>query len=530
MIPRPSTVEPDRGEFRLTPATTLSAAPGLERAAAWLRATLGPATGCFLPPGDDIRLSVDRSLPDEGYRLRITADGVNLTGGTPAGVFHGLQSLLQVLPPEVYRRAPVTGVDWLLPAMTVDDAPRWPWRGCMLDVARHFMPKADVLRFVDLLSVHKLNVLHLHLTDDQGWRLPIPGYPRLVEIATWRHGTMRGSRQHGVVDDRPHGGYYTADDLREIVAYAADRHITVVPEVDLPGHMQAAVAAYPQLGNGLADVGVRTGWGVSPHVLNVSDAALDFCRAVIDELCAIFPGRYIGIGGDECPKDEWKASPAAQDRMRELGLPDETALQAWFVGQVAGHIAGHGRTVHGWDEILEGGAPGGALIAAWRGPEAAVRAVRAGHHVVSCPDMWTYLDYRQSDAPDEPIPVGTRLSVADVYTFDPVPPGLTLAEAGLVLGAQCNVWTEHLPSARAVDYAAFPRLASFAEVMWSGPAEGFTSRLASHLDRLDALGVEYRPPGGPHPWQRRPDAQGFPKTRAQREAEIRAMLGAPFMQ
>ncbi len=524
VIPRPVTVAGSPGSFELDTGTPLDAAPGLDGVAAWLRATLGPATGLSLPAGPGgIVLRTDPGLPPQGYTLTVTPAGVHLVGGAAAGVFHGAQTLRQLLPPAALRRARISPGPWRLPGVQVSDAPRFGWRGVLLDVARHFMPVADVLRFVDLIAFHKLNVLHLHLTDDQGWRVQVPGRPRLTDVGAWRPRSMLGASGHGRYDGRPHGGYYTGDDLREIVAYAAARHVTVVPEIDLPGHMQAAIAAYPSLGNGQAPPAVRTAWGISSQVLNVSDDALDFCREVLDEVCAIFPSPVIGIGGDECPTDEWRASPAAQARIRDEGLADERELQAWFTGRIADHLASYGRRVYGWDEILAGGAPAGAVIAGWRGTGPAALAARAGHDVVSCPDMSAYLDYRQSALPDEPTPVGTLLTVADVYAFEPVPPGLTADEATRIIGAQANVWTEHLESARRVDYMAFPRLCAFAETVWSSPERDladFSARLAPHLARLDALGVEYRPIDGPRPWHARPDAPGRPREAADRIAEL----------
>ena len=472
----------------------------------------------------DVPGIIDPALPTEGYTLRVTADAVRLAGGSAAGLFYGRQTLRQLVAPAALRQA--TEGPWEIPCTEVTDAPRFAWRGVLLDVARHFMPVADVLRFVDLIAFHKLNVLHLHLTDDQGWRLQVPGRPRLTEIGAWRPRSMLGASGHGRYDGRPHGGFYTAADLREIVAYAAARHVTVVPEVDLPGHMQAAIAAYPHLGNGGPAVGVRAAWGISTHVLNVSDAALDFCRAVLDQVCAVFPSPLIGIGGDECPTDEWRASPFARSRMRAEGLTGEHELQAWFTARVAEHLAAHGRRVYGWDEILAGGAPPDATIAAWRGPGPAVLAARAGHDVVSCPDMSVYLDYRQSEHPDEPTPVGTLLTLAHVYAFDPVPAGLSGSEAARIIGGQANVWTEHMESARRVDYMAFPRLCAFAERVWSSapPDFGdFTDRLAGHLPRLDALGVNYRPLDGPRPWHARPDAPGNPRAHRDRLAELAEM-------
>jgi hexosaminidase len=524
MIPRPTSSAVGASGFVLDAGTTVDAGPGLGPVAAWLRATLWPATGITLPAGDSgITLRTDPGLPPEGYDLSVTPSGVRVAGADAAGVFYGAQTLRQLLPPDTLRRAPVSDGPWWLPEVRITDAPRFGWRGVLLDVARHFMPVADVLRFVDLIAFHKLNVLHLHLTDDQGWRLQVPGWPRLTDVGAGRPESMLGSFGHGRYDGRPHGGCYSADDLREIVAYAAARHVTVVPEIDLPGHMEAAIAAYPSLGNGGPKPSVRTAWGISTRVLNVSDGALDFCRAVLDEVCAIFPSRLIGIGGDECPKDEWRSSADAQARMRTEGLADEQALQAWFIVRMAEHLAGHGRRVYGWDEILEGGAPAGAVIAGWRGVGPAIVAARAGHDVVSCPDMSVYLDYRQSDLPDEPTPVGTVLTLADVYAFEPVPAALTGADADRIIGAQANVWTEHMESARRVDYMAFPRLCAFAETVWSSADRDFTyfsERLVRHLARLDALGVNYRPPDGPRAWHARPDAPGRPRQAADRLAEL----------
>jgi hexosaminidase len=359
-------------------------------------------------------------------------------------------------------------------------------------------------------------VLHLHLTDDQGWRFEVPGWPRLTSVGAWRPSSMLGARIHEKHDGRPHGGFYTSDDLREIVAYAAERFITVVPEIDMPGHMQAAIAAYPQLGNGFSG-GVRTEWGISTHVLNVEPEALDFCKAVLDHVCDLFPSEFIGVGGDECPTDEWAAA----------GIPSPLEVQSWFTAQMAAHLATRGRRVFGWDEILGGGAPAGALVAAWRGVEPTRVAVRAGHDVIACPDIAAYLDYRQSEDPGEPTPVGTLLTLADAYAFEPVPSDLTATESSRVIGGQANIWTEHMESARRVDYMAYPRLCAIAEALWSPAADrdfaDFSARLEPHLSRLDALGVNYRPLSGPRPWDARPDAPGYPRTLADRLAQLHEM-------
>ncbi|MUL42508.1 beta-N-acetylhexosaminidase [Streptomonospora sp. PA3] len=522
LVPRPAELSTGAYDgLALTPSTRIDADSAARGAEVWLRAELGAATGLPLPRGDgqsaQLRLSVDPAagLGAEGYRLIVDAEGALIVGHDPAGVFYGAQTLRQLLPPTAYRRAPAAGPgQWRLPSVRITDRPRFGWRGCMLDVARHFMPKHDVLRFIDLLALHKLNVLHLHLSDDQGWRVEIERYPRLTEVGAWREESQVGAGLPPAFDGRPHGGYYTRDDIREIVAYAAQRHITVVPEIDIPGHSQAAIAAYPELGEG-EPVGVGRQWGIIDNVLNVTDATLEFYRNVFDEILELFPSRYVCVGGDECPKKQWRVSDTAQRRIREEGLADEDELQSWFVRHFDAYLTERGRRLLGWDEILEGGLAPGATVMSWRGTEGGVAAARAGHDVVMCPTDTSYLDYRQSDGADEPIPVGTVLTTADVYAAEPVPAELSEQEARHVLGAQVNVWTEHMDSPRAVDYMVFPRLSAFAEAVWSaGPRDyaEFLPRLEGHLLRLEALGVEYRPLSGPRPWQRRPGVAGRPRS------------------
>ncbi|MEU5308164.1 beta-N-acetylhexosaminidase [Streptomyces sp. NPDC021562] len=531
VIPEPrDAVVHGGGFFELDARTGLSAGEGAAPTERWLRGTLGAATGLPLPPGagaDDnvVRLSVDPAvtadLGVEGYRLTVTPTGVDLAGGGPAGLFWGAQTLRQLLGPDAFRRAPLPGGSRRLPLCRIEDAPRFRWRGLLLDVARHFMPKEGVLRYLDLMAAHKLNVFHFHLTDDQGWRLPIERYPRLTEVGSWRSRTKFGHRASPLWEEKPHGGHYTQDDIREIVAYAAERHITVVPEIDVPGHSQAAIAAYPELGNtdviDTASLTVWDTWGISPNVLAPTDNTLRFYEGVFEEVLELFPSEFVHIGGDECPKDQWRASPAAQARIRELGLADEDALQAWFVGHFAKWLAARGRRLIGWDEILEGGVAEGAAVSSWRGYGGGIAAARAGHDVVMCPEQHVYLDHRQADGADEPVPIGYVRTLEDVYRFEPVPPELDASQARRILGTQANLWTEVMEDHARVDYQAFPRLAAFAEVAWSAlPAPrdrdfaGFEHRMTAHYRRLDALGVGYRPPGGPLPWQRRPGVPGRP--------------------
>ena len=520
VIPRPAQVVPgEEGGLTLTSATRVSADPEARGTLVWLQRELGAATGLPLASGSEdsqIRLSVDpgAGLGREGYRLIIDGEGAIIVGNDPAGVFYGAQTLRQLLPADAHRDAPLGRAEWTLPAVRITDAPRFSWRGLMLDTARHFIPKREVLRYIDLMALHKLNVLHLHLSDDQGWRVQIDRYPKLTEQGSWRARSQLGTPPPGrepEFEERPHGGFYTKDDIREIVAYAGARHIDVVPEIDVPGHSQAAIHAYPELGEvGPIPVGER--WGIFEEVLAVTDEVVEFYRNVIDEMLELFPGTYFHVGGDECPKTQWKNSESAQRRIREEGLADEDELQSWFIRQLGDHLAARGRRLVGWDEILEGGATPGATVMSWRGEAGGIAAAKAGHDVVMSPTATSYLDYKQSESEEEPVRVGTLLRARDVYLAEPVPAELTEEEARHVLGAQVNVWTEHIDTPRRLDYMVFPRLSAFAEKVWSVGERDyaeFEPRLAHHLTRLDAAGVEYRPLDGPRPWHTRPGVHGW---------------------
>ncbi|MFF0113833.1 beta-N-acetylhexosaminidase [Streptomyces prasinus] len=539
LVPAPRSVVAGGGEVRLTAHSRLYAGPGTEGTGHWLTAVLRQATGLPLreareldeTDGDGIGLLLDPGLGPEEYRLVSDRNGVLIEGGDPAGVFRGAQTLRQLLGPDAYRRAPLgRDLTRTVPHAAIGDAPRFRWRGLMLDVARHFMPKEGVLRYLDLMAAHKLNVLHFHLTDDQGWRIEIRRHPRLTEVGSWRARTKLGHRASPLWNDTPHGGHYTQDDIREIVAYAAERHISVVPEIDVPGHSQAAIAAYPELGNtdvvDTSSLTVWDTWGINPNVLAPTDTTLRFYEGVLEEVLELFPAdatgarghsSFVHIGGDECPKDQWRASDTARKRIAALGLADEDALQSWFTGHFAGWLAERGRRLIGWDEILQGGLAPGAAVSSWRGYAGGIAAARAGHDVVMCPEQHVYLDHRQDAGPEEPVPIGYVRTLEDVYRFEPVPAELTPEEAGRVLGTQANAWSEVTEDQARVDYQVFPRLAALAEVAWStlpAPAErdfaDFERRMAAHYRRLDALGVAYRPPTGPLPWQRRPGVLGRP--------------------
>ncbi|MFF5004641.1 beta-N-acetylhexosaminidase [Streptomyces phaeochromogenes] len=538
LIPGPLTTSTwGDGVFPLDEETTLTAGPETDGTARWLRAVLVAATGLPLregepgPPGhaaeNSVELRLDPQLPPEGYRITVRDRRALVTGGGPAGVFWGAQTLRQLLGPDAFRRAPLRRTGWQLPETEIQDAPRFAWRGLMLDVSRHFMPKDGVLRYLDLMAAHKLNVFHFHLTDDQGWRIEIKRYPKLTETGSWRARTKFGHRASPLWEDKPHGGFYTQDDIREIVAYATERHIAVVPEIDIPGHSQAAIAAYPELGNtdviDTTSLSVWDTWGVSKNVLAPTDNVLRFYEGVFEEVLDLFPAdaagfsEFVHIGGDECAKDQWEASPTAKARIVDLGLADVDELQSWFIRHFDNWLAARGRRLIGWDEILEGGLAPGAAVSSWRGYRGGITAARAGHDVVMCPEQQVYLDHRQHGGPDEPVPIGFVRTLEDVYRFEPVPPELTSDQARHVLGTQANLWTEAMEDRTRVDYQAFPRLAAFAEVAWSAlpdPAErdfaGFERRMTAHYGRLDALGVSYRPPTGPLPWQQRPGVLGRP--------------------
>jgi hexosaminidase len=501
LVPRPTSVRQEEGAYVLPPDLGVA---GTRAWAAVVRRLLAPGTGLDLPLCEDgaLRLVRDPGLSEEAYRLRVTADGITLTAATEQGLNWAVQTLRQLLPPSVLLPAP-TGEPLSVPFVVVEDAPRFGWRGVMLDVARHFFALPDLFRVVDLLALHKHNVLHLHLTEDQGWRFPVPGLPRLQEVGSWRAETRRPHDDEG--DGTPHGGSYTADQLRALVAYAGQRGITVVPEIDLPGHALALLAAYPELGND-PGAGYRpaTTFGVFDEVLNLSDETLRRVLEVYTALLEVFPSPYVHVGGDECPRTEWLASPAAQALAAERGLADVTHLQRWFTEQLRDWLAERGRRLVGWDEICDEGPLEGAVAMAWRGAEHGVAAAAAGMRVVMAPATHTYLDFYPGAGSEEPYAIGGLTTTETVYGFEPLA-GMTPESAAQVLGTQCQLWTEYVPGMRRAEYQLFPRACAHSEVAWSAPADRswpeFAARLDVHLGRLDALGVCFRPEAGPHPWQ-----------------------------
>lgn len=517
LVPWPKRAQNHPGTFELTDEVGIEAGPGTQGVARLLRAQLSPAMGFQLRSGDTkrrIRLGLDASserLGGEGYRLNVEPDGLRVTAARVAGLLNGAQTLRQLLPVDIYRSAAVRGTRWEVPCAEVEDVPRYSWRGALLDVARHFAPQPFLLRFVDLLAMHKMNVLHLHLTDDQGWRFPSELYPRLNEVGSWRRqstlGHSRDQRraQGERYDGTPHGGFYTQTQLRDLVNYANERNVTVVPEIDFPGHTQAAIAAYPELGNLSQALEVGCDWGISNHVLNLEASTVQFCRDILSEVAAIFQSPFIHVGGDECPRVEWQTSLSAAARIRRGDAPGVDGLQSWFTNQLNDHLNAEGRRLVGWDEILEGGGvPEGAVVMSWRGEGGGVFAARAGLEVVMCPEHPCYFYHYQSSDPGEPLAAGEIVTLEDVHAYEPRPSLLGDGSSGHVLGAQFQLWSEYMPTTADVEYMAFPRGCAFSEVVWSSDRPDFAqfrARLADHLQRLEVLGVNFRPLDGPRPWQ-----------------------------
>ena len=513
IIPQPVCVEPKPGSFTLLPDAVIAAQDEAYETALLLSEWLGKPTGYPLPvqplisPGQTgIRLAIDLSLAylgREGYQLTCEPLGVVLRAPSAAGLFYAAQTLRQLFSPAIFAQynpaaQPET---WQVPAVWIEDRPRFGWRGAMLDVSRHFMPVAFVKRFIDLMALHKLNVFHWHLTDDQGWRIEIKRYPRLTEVGAWRKETLVGrltrDRSNLVYDGKPHGGFYTQAEIREVVAYARQRHVRVMPEIEVPGHGQAAIAAYPELSsNGPQEVACH--WGVLTNdVFNPFDSTFEFLKHVIDEVADLFPGEFIHIGGDEVRKDAWLQNPDIQACKQALGLADEHALQSYFIRRMEAILQARGRRLVGWDEILEGGLAPNATVMSWRGEAGGIAAAQSGHGVVMAPNTDTYFDYYQSSDPEtEPLAIGGYIPLSQVYSYNPIPAELTPEQASHVLGTQFQMWSEYLTGPQAVEYMAFPRACALAEAAWS-PQEvrnwdGFTTRLATHLQRLDGLQVNYR--------------------------------------
>lgn len=511
LVPLPREVAPAAGAFLLRAGTPVHVEPGsaeeVRRSAGLWTEALRVGRGAALQvvtaacARGAVCLRVLERGPAEGYALTVHRDSIVVEGNDGAGLFYGLQTLTQLLPaPDAYGAGTgSSGGAVAVPAVSIVDAPRFGWRGMHLDVGRHFFGPDQVKRYIDELARYKLNRFHWHLTEDQGWRIEIKRFPRLTEVGAWRRETMVEKNFDPYVGDGVrYGGFYTQDEIREVVAYAAERYVTIVPEIEMPGHSLAALAAYPELGCTEGPFEPATTWGVFEDIFCPKEETFAFLEGVLAEVLELFPGEYVHIGGDEAPKARWEASDVAQEVIRREGLADEHELQSWFIQRIERFLNAHGRRLIGWDEILEGGLAPNATVMSWRGVQGGIEAARQGHDVVMTPTSHLYLDYYQGPPEQEPLAIGGFVPLERVYAFDPVPEELTAAEARHILGAQGNVWTEYMKTWDHVEYMVFPRLFALAERVWSQadardfPA--FAKRLPRHFQALDARGIRYRIP------------------------------------
>ncbi len=506
LFPQPQQLERQPGAFTLNAHTRLFAAEGAlgEMLAYYLR----PATGFGLPVhplDDDILADVTNAitlLPSaegetEAYTLNVAPERVTLRAGGRSGFLHAMQTLRQLMPAQILSEEKINGVDWTIPGVIISDEPAFGWRGLHLDVGRHMFSVDFIKKFLDTMAFYKFNTFHWHLTEDQGWRLEIKKYPRLTEVGAWRRETiLPNSRDQ--YDGVPHGGFYTQEEARDIVAYAAERGITVVPEIELPGHCGAALAAYPELSCNGEEREVRTRWGIAEDTYCAGkDDVFTFLKDVFSEALELFPSEFIHIGGDEAEKKFWKACPACQARIKAEGLADEDELQSWFIRQIESWLNERGRRLVGWDEILEGGLAPNATVMSWRGSEGGIAAANAGHDVVMTPNTYCYLDYYQhEDWEREPPALRRTLTLKQAWQYVVIPEQIAKDKKHHILGGQGNIWTEFIPTSEQVEYMAFPRAIAIADILWNHPEErsydALIKRLREHLPCLDSLGVNYR--------------------------------------
>ncbi|HEY4414751.1 MAG TPA: beta-N-acetylhexosaminidase, partial [Verrucomicrobiae bacterium] len=514
VIPQPQKVQQLDGAFQLTTATRILTDRGSEATAQFLADRLNPATGYRLTPETKWFASspvysaiflttkkADPKLGAEGYELTVTTNSVVIRAPTQAGLFYGVQTLLQLLPPQIFSSNRVAGATWPVPAVDISDSPRFPWRGFMLDVSRHFYTKSEVEKVLDAMAVYKLNTFHWHLVDDQGWRIEIKKYPKLTAIGAWRAGVGFGLESNSTTaygPDGRYGGYYTQDDIREVVAYAAARHITVVPEIEMPGHSTAALVAYPQYAS-VTNETLRTvplKAGVNDGVYNPANPeTFQFVENILSEVLPLFPSKYVHIGGDEVPHGPWRHNAACQALMKREGLKNEDQLQSWFNLRIEKFLTANHKTLIGWSEITHGGLASSAVVMDWIG--GGKEAASAGHDVVMTPTGYCYFDHYQSkDHTTEPHAIGGFLPLEQVYDFEPIPASLPPQYASFVLGGQANLWTEYIAGFAHVEYMMFPRLCALAEVTWSPKTardyDGFVQRVKINEQRLDGMGVNYR--------------------------------------
>ncbi|MDT0555677.1 beta-N-acetylhexosaminidase [Patiriisocius hiemis] len=503
IIPKPQQLEIGNDVFELTSKTTFSAPKEFEVATNFLNTFLSNGAGIELEATSEnstIVFKKDSLIVSEGYSLSVSKEGIEINSSDASGAFYAVQSLRQLLPPDLEQINLLPKKSIKIPVVKITDAPKFKYRGMHLDVSRHFFPKEFIKQYISHLSMLKMNTFHWHLTDDQGWRIEIKKHPRLTQHAAYRDSTLIGHYndipQH--YKKERYGGFYTQEDIKEIVTYAAQLNITIIPEIEMPGHAQAAVSAYPELGCTGNQVPVASKWGVFENIYCPNQKTMTFLKDVLTETMELFPSEYIHIGGDEAPKKQWKNCAHCQQLIKKHNLKDEAGLQSWFIKEIETFVNSKGKKIIGWDEILEGGLAPNATVMSWRGTEGAVTAAKQGNDVILTPTSHAYFDYYQDDSYEEPLAIGGFLPLKKVYSFNPIPHELSKEEATHVLGAQGNIWTEYMPTTDQVEYMLFPRVLAMSEVVWSGPTKNvekdypnFLARVESFIQRLDVLHVNY---------------------------------------
>lgn len=508
IIPKPANIEVKEGIFQFSKDTKIIAsnAPQKEIATALMnkfKAATGwqPEFSNKKPKSNYIEFKIDKNLNREAYQLEVTSKSIVITAKENAGLIYGLETIRQLLPTAIESKNQVANVNWVIPNVSIKDEPRFQWRGLMLDLSRHFFDKSYVIQTIDRLAMLKMNVLHLHLVDDQGWRIEIKKYPKLTEIGAWRvnqENVIWNARLTVDPNEKgTYGGFLTQEELKEIVKYAATKNIQVIPEIEMPAHVSSAIAAYPELACFNQKIGVPSGgvWPITDIYCAGKENTFEFLQDVINEVIAIFPSKYIHIGGDEATKTNWETCPHCQKRMQEEGLKNVHELQSYFVKRMEKYINSKGKKVIGWDEILEGGLAPDATVMSWRGTEGGIEASKQGHDVIMTPESHCYFNIYQGPQNEEPLAFGGFIPLTKVYHFDPVVDEMTPEQAKHILGAQANLWAEYIESTQESEYMIFPRLGAMSEVLWSPKAarnwNDFTTRLPSLLARFDYLGINY---------------------------------------
>ncbi|GGK23989.1 beta-hexosaminidase [Yeosuana aromativorans] len=525
IIPKPAELKLSEGAFEFSEATKFVVANDFqkeiskaliskfEKAAGWK-----PEVSELAPKSNYVQFNVDDSFENEAYKLDVNNERITITAKDNSGFAYALETIRQLLPVAIESNDVVSNTEWIIPTLVIKDQPRFQYRGLMLDVSRHFFGTDYIKKTIDRLAMLKMNVLHLHLVDDQGWRIEIKKYPKLTEVGAYRNGTIVGHFPGSENDNKRDGGFYTQEQIKDIVAYATKKGITIVPEIELPGHSSAAIAAYPYLScfpdeptevpngmmskkskeqqeNGHPKI-VQESWGIFKDIYCAGkEDTFTFLEDVLSEVLPLFPSKYIHVGGDEAIKPHWKTCPNCQKRMKEEGLKDEHELQSYFVERIEKFVNSKGKKIIGWDEILEGGLAPQATVMSWRGTKGGIEAAEQGHDVIMTPGTHCYFDYYQGPQNEEPLAIGGYIPISKVYEFDPVVDTMTPKEAKFVLGGQANLWSEYIPTTEQSEYMIFPRLTAMAEALWS-PKElrdwnDFSNRLETMFKRFDYLGINY---------------------------------------